>query len=131
MLKTGKNLTMNRLRNSPVLKYALGIFILQIVTVYIFIKATHYFPNLNDILTLNNQGVQEETKYGSQHELKEYKVKWSEVKLLDKVPRELMHDKWIVLTTINPPTEDVKKLAAIPDWKVVVVGDTKSPKDWR
>lgn len=130
MLKTGKNLTMNRLRNSPVLKYALGIFILQIVTVYIFIKATHYFPNLKDILTLNNQGVQEETKYGSQHELKEYKVKWSEVKLLDKVPRELMHDKWIVLTTINPPTEDVKKLAAIPDWKVVVVGDTKSPKDW-
>uniref|UniRef100_A0A069DNC8 Conserved uncharacterized protein n=1 Tax=Clytia hemisphaerica TaxID=252671 RepID=A0A069DNC8_9CNID len=40
------------------------------------------------------------------------------------------HDKWIVITSINPPTEDVKKLAKIPGWKVVMVGDTKSPKDW-
>ena len=42
-----------------------------------------------------------------------------------------LHDKWIVLTTINSPTEDVKKLAQIDGWKVVVVGDTKTPVDWR
>ena len=41
------------------------------------------------------------------------------------------HDKWIVITSINYPTEDVKKLAAIPGWKMVMVGDTKSPKDWK
>ena len=42
-----------------------------------------------------------------------------------------MHEKWIVLTTINTPTADVKKLAGIEGWKVVVVGDTKTPADWR
>ena len=54
-----------------------------------------------------------------------------------KIPRKLapaaedLHDKWIVVTSINSPTEDVKKLAAIEGWKVVVVGDTKTPADWR
>jgi len=42
-----------------------------------------------------------------------------------------MYDKWIVLTTINAPTDDLKKLADIEGWKVVVVGDTKTPADWR
>lgn len=46
-------------------------------------------------------------------------------------PPHMVHDKWIVLTTINHPTDDVKKLANIPGWKVVVVGDTKSPSNWR
>ena len=41
------------------------------------------------------------------------------------------NDKWIVITSINYPTADVKKLAAIPGWKMVMVGDTKSPKNWR
>ncbi|UMM33734.1 hypothetical protein L5515_007098 [Caenorhabditis briggsae] len=39
-------------------------------------------------------------------------------------------NKWIVVTSINYPTDDVKRLAAIPDWNLVVVGDTKTPKDW-
>lgn len=47
-----------------------------------------------------------------------------------EIPAEEKHDKWIVITSINYPTEDVKKLAAIPGWKMVMVGDTKSPKDW-
>ena len=54
-----------------------------------------------------------------------------------KIPRkpsprpEDMHDKWIVMTTVSSPTEDVKKLSKIEGWKVVVVGDTKTPEDWR
>lgn len=47
------------------------------------------------------------------------------------IPEEEKHDKWIVITSINYPTSDVKKLAKIPGWKMVMVGDTKSPKDWR
>lgn len=39
-------------------------------------------------------------------------------------------DKWIVVTTIQYPTEAVKQLAAIPGWRLVVVGDKKTPKDW-
>jgi hypothetical protein len=40
------------------------------------------------------------------------------------------YDKWIVVTTIQYPTEPVKKLASIPGWRLVVVGDKKTPKDW-
>ncbi|GAB6027730.1 hypothetical protein CHUAL_001966 [Chamberlinius hualienensis] len=37
---------------------------------------------------------------------------------------------WIVVTTISHPTEDLKKLASIPGWQVVVVGDQKTPQNW-
>jgi hypothetical protein len=37
----------------------------------------------------------------------------------------------IVITTINYPTEGVRKLAKnCPDWNFIVVGDRKTPKDW-
>lgn len=39
-------------------------------------------------------------------------------------------DKWIVVTTINYPTTALKKLAALKNWHLVVVGDRKTPKDW-
>jgi hypothetical protein len=34
------------------------------------------------------------------------------------------------VTTIQCPTPQIKHLAAIPGWKLVVVGDKKTPKDW-
>ena len=37
----------------------------------------------------------------------------------------------IVITTINYPTEGVRKLARnCPDWNLIVVGDKKTPNDW-
>ncbi|VDO18305.1 unnamed protein product [Heligmosomoides polygyrus] len=39
-------------------------------------------------------------------------------------------NKWIVITTVNNPTDDIKRLAKIPGWSVVVVGDEKTPKNW-
>jgi hypothetical protein len=38
--------------------------------------------------------------------------------------------RWIVITSIAPPTDAVKAWAALPGWKVVVVGDVKTPRDW-
>ncbi|VDL84842.1 unnamed protein product [Nippostrongylus brasiliensis] len=40
-------------------------------------------------------------------------------------------DRWIVVTSINYPTEDVKRLASLTDWNLVVVGDRKTPPDWQ
>jgi len=45
-------------------------------------------------------------------------------------PREAFHDKWIVVTSINYPTEAIRVWASLPGWRVVVVGDTKTPQDW-
>ena len=58
-------------------------------------------------------------------------INWKEIPRKPAPPAGEMHDKWIVITTINSPTADVKKLAGIEGWRVVVVGDTKSPADWR
>lgn len=58
-------------------------------------------------------------------------INWKEIPRKPAPPAKEKHDKWIVITTINSPTADVKKLAGIEGWKVVVVGDTKSPADWR
>jgi len=38
--------------------------------------------------------------------------------------------KYIIVTTINYPTKGVKSIAAIPDWKFIVIGDRKTPDDW-
>ncbi len=39
--------------------------------------------------------------------------------------------KVIVTTTINPPTEAVEKFDALPDWTLVVIGDLKTPADYK
>ena len=41
------------------------------------------------------------------------------------------HQKAVVLTSIHPPTPAVKRFAALPGWEVIVVGDRKTPRDWR
>ena len=40
-------------------------------------------------------------------------------------------DKWIVITTIQLPTDAVRTMAAQAGWKVVAVGDQKTPADWQ
>ncbi|MFA6577429.1 MAG: hypothetical protein WCS84_18555, partial [Nocardioides sp.] len=39
--------------------------------------------------------------------------------------------KVIVTTTINPPTQAIRLFDAMPDWELVVVGDQKTPEDYR
>lgn len=39
--------------------------------------------------------------------------------------------KVIVTTTINPPTEAIEKFEAMKDWELVVIGDKKTPSDYR
>jgi hypothetical protein len=39
--------------------------------------------------------------------------------------------KVIVTTTINPPTEAIRRFDNIPDWDLVVVGDLKTPPDYK
>jgi hypothetical protein len=38
--------------------------------------------------------------------------------------------KVIVTTTVNPPTEAIRKFEALPDWDLIVIGDQKTPKDY-
>ena len=47
-----------------------------------------------------------------------------------KPPAGETYDKWIVVTSIASPTEQVQKLSKIQGWKLVVVADLKTPKDW-
>jgi hypothetical protein len=36
----------------------------------------------------------------------------------------------IVITTIFPPREAMRRFAALPDWRLIVVADRKTPADW-
>ncbi|CAB3398153.1 unnamed protein product [Caenorhabditis bovis] len=38
--------------------------------------------------------------------------------------------KWIVVTSISGPTNDIKRLSSFADWNLVVVADTKTPTNW-
>jgi hypothetical protein len=38
--------------------------------------------------------------------------------------------RYIVITSIHLPSEAIKRFSEWPGWKVVVVGDMKTPKDW-
>jgi hypothetical protein len=39
-------------------------------------------------------------------------------------------NKYIVITSIFPPSEAIEKFAKLKDWKVIVVGDKKTVPDW-
>jgi hypothetical protein len=39
-------------------------------------------------------------------------------------------ERWVVVTSVNGPTPAVQKLATLPGWRVVVVGDSKTPAGW-
>jgi len=39
-------------------------------------------------------------------------------------------DQWAVVTTIWEPTDGVKSVASLPDWCLVIVGDTKTPANY-
>ena len=41
-----------------------------------------------------------------------------------------MQNKYIVTTTINKPTEAIHKFDNMPDWKLIVVGDKKTPSNY-
>ena len=38
--------------------------------------------------------------------------------------------RFVVITTINSPSEAIRKFASRPGWRLVVVGDKKTPADW-
>ena len=43
-------------------------------------------------------------------------------------------NKWIVVTTINPPTKAIERISALvrsSGWRCIVVGDRKTPDGWR
>ncbi len=58
-------------------------------------------------------------------------IDWTKELPMDTPDKSEMHDKWIVLTTISAPTDDVIKLSKVKDWKLIVVADKKTPEPWQ
>ena len=42
-----------------------------------------------------------------------------------------MSNKFIIITSINPPTKALRAFSQLQDWQVVVVADLKTPLDWQ
>ncbi|KAG1658378.1 putative glycosyltransferase STELLO1 [Nymphon striatum] len=41
-----------------------------------------------------------------------------------------VESKWIIVTSIVGPTEDIRVMSQMPGWTIVVVGDRKTPANW-
>ena len=85
--------------------------------------------NQNENLKTQENSLMEKTI--KKRDLEKLSLDLEEIETLPKPLESEMHDRWIVVTSIFKPTEDIKKLAKIPGWKMVVVGDTKSPKEYK
>ena len=38
---------------------------------------------------------------------------------------------FIVITTINPPSDAIMEILKLEDFQIIVVGDRKTPKNWQ
>ena len=58
-------------------------------------------------------------------------IRWSEDTKRSRPQNNTIHDKWIVVTSVSMPTEQVKNLSKIKGWKLIVVADLKTPDNWK
>ena len=56
-----------------------------------------------------------------------------QLRRLSKKITGIISDKWVVVTTINAPTDSIMKLTELPEpWKIVVIGDKKTKnEEWK
>ena len=109
---------------------ALFIIILYYYTMDVKRNKIHLFgarPNMD----IKTHEIDEYDKEFTAVELDELKIMANTIGRRKNIPVNSMHDRWIVVTSIFNPTKDIKSLASIPGWKLVVVADKKTPKDWR
>ena len=119
-------------------------FILIALTVVVCYRYLSFGNTLN--VSFSTQSVDNKLSWNGVLTHKNSLVDWKSVDILRKLPKSVdwstikrrktpekadMHDKWIVVTSIAAPTEDVRLLSKIPGWKLLVVGDKKTPKSWR
>ncbi len=68
---------------------------------------------------------------GDDYSISHISIDWETVTRLSPIPSIPNSDKWVVITSINYPSNAVIKLSKQNNWTVVVVGDKKTPKDWK
>ena len=108
--------------NKNFAKWAVGAFFL-VAVVYIWIYYNFHKENFITV-PLNTT-----------YRLSDYKlsktIELSNIQRRRKTFDKEMYEKWIVVTSVAPPTDQVKKLSKIEGWKLVVVADTKTPSNWK
>ena len=112
----------------------IALFFQLILIIWVYHLQKHEYSNTREEITNDQHAIADDEKPLTNTkllQLQRTEFNWEKIPRKPAPPAKEMHDKWIVLTTVNPPTADVKKLAGIEGWKVVVVGDTKTPADWR
>ena len=112
----------------------IGLFFQFILIIWVYILLKNERSNIQEDIANDKHMVTHHMKLLNGEnllQLRKEEINWEKIPRKPAPPANETSDKWIVLTTVNSPTADVKKLAGIERWKVVVVGDTKTPSDWR
>ncbi|CAH1782196.1 unnamed protein product [Owenia fusiformis] len=119
---------------------------LTFVSVSLFMYYSHYQQNheiirYNEEVHVKKTYVAKETsrlngrfdfksKTNKESHIEESKKEVDEVKEVYNVGPIKDTNKWIIVTSIASPTQDIKSLAKLTEWQLLVVADTKTPKDW-
>lgn len=78
-------------------------------------------------LSTNRHFIDRTILYAGRHRM----VQKNYMKWVEKYDTNIKFDKWIVITTVNYPTSAVRRYSQMNDWRLIVVGDRKTPKDWQ
>ena len=113
-------------------KWTLALTVAAFVTVVIHTWITYYHYQPHEVIWFKK--VRNES---SNFDIVSFNlskdVDWSSVKRRPKAnpKKNELCKKWIVVTSVAHPTDQVKKLSKIKGWKLVVVADTKTPVNWK
>ena len=97
-----------------------------LIIAIIFIKRTKYIHPLKQNSNYFNKNFDSETNNTKVNEKINQDIDNNEL-----VISKTKCDKWIILTSINHPTEHIKYMNdALHGWCLLVLGDSKSPANW-
>ena len=107
-------------------KFMFFVFIFSIILISWLKIRTHFHSHINYLSNLSKN-------YFGERNYIDYideKIKQDINKFEFNIQR-LKCEKWIILTSVNYPTEHIKYMKdALHGWCLLVLGDTKSPHDW-
>ena len=129
---TGLTNLIKRIMNRCNGKWTLALTVAFVtVVIYTWITYYHYYQ-LHEVIWFKKV-----RKESSNFDIVSFNlskgVDWSSVKRRPKAnpKKNELCKKWIVVTSVAHPTDQVKKLSKIKGWKLVVVADTKTPVNWK
>ncbi|CAF2249261.1 unnamed protein product [Rotaria magnacalcarata] len=121
------------------LLYYIVVFLILVLTIVLYLPRKHLRYILNDVDEFSKHptlpiwsSISAEHFHKASIATSNYNVSFieSQISLLPLSVEDAYSLRWIVITSINYPTNAIKKLSKLKGWSLVLVADTSTPKNW-